>query len=214
MMRNATKFTFDTVFDAGHDLAVDTSRAGQRTVFSEAEIESLRATARAEGAEAAEVLALEAIADGTQEAARALREVMKSITVQTETVRAEATAIAFALSRKIASSAIDAFPAGVVETALRQAMHEAIGEPRIVLHARPEVVEALSGQIATIALDEGYDGRVQISADASLNGADCRIDWRGGGAERTSTAIEAALSQIMARRFATTDGALPNRSKS
>jgi flagellar assembly protein FliH len=214
MMRNATKFTFDTVFSAEQDLGTDSSRARQRTALSETQIESLRAEARAEGMEAAEVLALEAIADGAREAAQALRDALASVTAQMETVRAEATSIAFALARKVASSAIDAFPAGVVETALRQAMHEAIGEPRIVLHARPEVVEALSAQIATIALDEGYDGRVQISPDASLNGADCRIDWRGGGAERTSTAIEAALSQIMARRFSTTDGALPNRSES
>ena len=213
-MKTATKFTFDTVFNAGRDIATDTSRARQRTVLSDAEIEALREEARAEGASAAEAVAVEAVAAGTREAAQAFRGVLQSFTAQMETVRAEAASVAFALARKVASSAIAAFPVGVVETALRQAMHEAIGEPRIVLHARPEVVEALSEKIAAIAMDEGYDGRVQISADATLSGADCRIDWRGGGAERTSSAIEAALSEIMARRFSTPNGTLQNRSES
>lgn len=213
-MRTPTKFTFDTVFNAGRDVATETSRARQRTALSETEIEAVRAEARAEGAGAAEVVALEAIAAGTRETAQALRDVLTSVAAQMEAVRAEAASLAFEVARKVASSAIAAFPAGVVEAALRQAIHEAIGEPRIVLHARPEVVEALSGQISAIALDEGYDGRVQISADATLSGADCRIDWRGGGAERTSAAIEAALSELMARRFATPNDDLPNRSES
>jgi flagellar motor switch protein FliN/FliY len=32
-------------------------------------------------------------------------------------------------------------------------------------------------------------------------GADCRIEWRGGGAERSEAAIEAALDALMARVF-------------
>jgi flagellar assembly protein FliH len=214
MMKSATKFTFDTVFNAGRDVATDASRARQRTALSDAEIAAMREEARAEGAGAAEVVAREAVAAGTRDAAQALRAVLKSVTAQMELVRAEAAAVAFALAQKVAGAAVAAFPVGVVETALRQAMHEAIGEPRIVLHARPEVVEALSAQIAAIAMDEGYDGRVQISADATLSGADCRIDWRGGGAERTNTAIEAALSELMARRFATPESVLQNRSES
>ncbi len=209
-MRNATKFTFDTVFSAGRDPAADGGRSHQRRTFTEAEIELLRAEARAEGMKAAEIRALESIASCTHEAAEALRDVLASVTAQAEAVRVEAAAISLALARKVASAAIAAFPVGEVEAALRRAMHEAIGEPRIVLHARPEVVEALSARVAEIAQDEGYDGRVQISADASLAGADCRIDWRGGGAERTNAAIEAALEELMARRFA----AAQNRSES
>ena len=200
-MANATKFTFDTVFSAGRDIVTESARARHRKVLTEAEIESLRAEARAEGAKAAEVRAVESVAAGTREAALAMREVLQSVSVEVAQIRSEAVIIAFALARKVATAAVAAFPAGEVEAALRQAMHEATGEPRIVLRARPEVLEALSAHIAQIAQDEGYDGRVQVSPDASLQGADCRIDWRGGGAERTSAAIEAALDELMARRF-------------
>jgi flagellar assembly protein FliH len=213
MMSNTTKFTFDTVFSAGRDIATETARSRQRQVLTEAELEALRAEARAEGAQAGEVHALESIASGTREAAQALRDVLKAVAAQMESVRSDAAVLAFALARKVASTAVAQFPVGEVEAALRQAMHEAIGEPRIVLHARPEVTDALSGRIAQIAQEEGYDGRVQVSPDASLSGADCRIDWRGGGAERTNAAIEAALDELVARRFTIKDAGLQNRSE-
>lgn len=201
-MNAATKFTFDTIFDAGRDV-VDARKTRQSRQLTETEIEAIRMEARAEGARSGEVRALEQVAAGTRETADAVRETMRGIAAQMETLRAEAATLAFALARKVASAAVAAYPVGEVEAALRQAMHEAIGEPRIVLHARPEVAEALADRIAEIAHEEGYEGRVQISADGNLHGADCRIDWRGGGAERTSAAIEAALGELMTRRFST-----------
>jgi flagellar assembly protein FliH len=63
------------------------------------------------------------------------------------------------------------------------------------------VVAALESRIADIAHEEGYDGRVMISADPGITGADCRIEWRGGGSERELVAIEAALDALIARHF-------------
>jgi len=63
------------------------------------------------------------------------------------------------------------------------------------------VAEALQPRIAEIAQEEGYEGRVQISADPNIRGADCRIEWRGGGAERSEAALEAALAELISRRF-------------
>ena len=84
---------------------------------------------------------------------------------------------------------------------LREAMHQAIGEPRITLRAAPDVVAALESRVAEIAHEEGYDGRVMIAADPAIKGADCRIEWRGGGSERSEAAIEAALDALIARHF-------------
>jgi hypothetical protein len=40
-----------------------------------------------------------------------------------------------------------------------------------------------------------------IAADPAITGADCRIEWRGGGSERSEAAIEAALDALIERRF-------------
>lgn len=197
MTRNGTRFTFDTVFSNGRG---DTS-SRQRKTYTEADIEAARAEAHAEAMRSGEMRAMESIAAGAHETANAVRAAIHTADAQIERVRSEAATIAIALARKLACAAMSAFPAVEVETALRQAMHQALGEPRIVLHARPEIVEALQGRIPEIAHEEGYDGRVQVAADASLRGADCRIEWRGGGAERAGEAIDASLTAIVARRF-------------
>ena len=118
-----------------------------------------------------------------------------------EQLRIEATELAFAAAKKIAPAALAALPAGDVEAALREAMHQAIGEPRITLRASSEVIAALEAKVNDIAHEEGYEGRVMIAADPAIKGADCRIEWRGGGSERSEAAIEAALDALIERRF-------------
>ena len=66
-----------------------------------------------------------------------LRAALDQSHVEIEQLRAEATEIAFAAAKKIAPAALAALPAGDVEAALRGAMHQAIGEPRITLRAAP-----------------------------------------------------------------------------
>jgi flagellar assembly protein FliH len=154
---------------------------------------------------AGQVRAQEAIAASAQHAADTLQAVLSRTSQDIEQVRAEAASIALLAAKKLARAALSTLPQSEIENALRDAMHQALGEPRIVLRTAPAVVEAISARLSEIAHDEGFDGRVQISGDPSLQGSDCRIEWRGGGAERSEQAIEDTLQEIIARHFA--DGA-------
>ena len=80
-------------------------------------------------------------------------------------------------------------------------MHQAIGEPRITVRAAPAVTEVLEPRLADIAHQEGYEGRVMVAPDPAMAAGDCRIEWRGGGAERSESAIEDALTSLIAHRF-------------
>ncbi len=102
-------------------------------------------------------------------------------------MRDEAAHVALAMARKIAPAALAALPAGDVEIALRQAMHQAIGEPRITLRAAPAVTAILQPRLDDIAHEEGYEGRVLIAADPAMKAGDCRIEWRGGGASAANS---------------------------
>ncbi len=201
---SAQRFTFDTVFEGVRDVAADTARARKRHNLSQAQIDALKAEAHAEGIQAGEVRALEAIAAGASEAAEALREALARTANEIEALRAHSAAIALVAARKLARSALASFPAAEVEQSLRDAMHQAIAEPRITLRASPDVIEALKDRIAEIAEAEGFDGRVQIAADPALSNADCRIEWRGGGAERAEASLDEAIDQLIARHFADT----------
>jgi flagellar assembly protein FliH len=196
------KFKFDTEFHAqGGEQISMAARARQKKTLTQDEIDQMSSRARAEGMKAGEARALEAIAQAERDLANILREALARTHNDIEHVRQEAAELAFAVARKLAPMALDALPAADVELALREAMHQAIGEPRVVLRASPRVIEALSGRIEEIAHEEGFDGRVIAAADPAFNGADCRIEWRGGGAERSADIIEQALAALVARRF-------------
>ena len=197
------KFTFDTEFRGPSDVASDAARARQKKTLTVEEIETMRASAQAEGTQAASVLAAENIERTAAMLVTALRAALDRSHDEIETVRAEAASLALAAAKKIAPAALAALPAGDVENALREAMHQAIGEPRITLRAAPDVIAALEGKVEAVAHEEGYDGRVILAADPAITNADCRIEWRGGGSERSEAAIEAALDALIARRFST-----------
>jgi len=198
-------FKFDTEFSDTGDRVSLAARARARKSLTADEIDQMCAKARSEGMKAGEARALEAVAQGTRDVAQILRQALERTHQGIEEVREEAAQIAFAVARKLAPMALEALPSADVERALREAIHQAIGEPRIVLRAAPRVVEALNGHIAEIAHEEGFEGRVIVSADPAIKGADCRIEWRGGGAERSEAAIEDALAEIITRRFSRKD---------
>jgi flagellar assembly protein FliH len=202
-MSSSHKFTFDTEFRGPSDVVSDTARARQKKTLTTEEIEAMCARAQAQGSEAASVRAAENIDRTVAALVIALRAALDNSAAEIEAVRAEAALLAMAAAKRIAPAALAALPAGDVENALREAMHQAIGEPRITLRAAPDVIAALENKVAGIAHEEGYDGRVMMAADPGISGADCRIEWRGGGSERSEAAIEAALDALIARRFST-----------
>jgi len=199
----AAKFTFDTEFRDGTEVVSRAAQARRKQTLSNEEIEAMCARARDEGAQMGQVRASENINQTIAALVISLRAALDHAHAEIEELRAEATHLAFAAAKKIAPKALAALPAGDVEAALRGAMHQAIGEPRITLRASPEVTQVLESRIAAIAHEEGYEGRVLIAADSGIKGADCRIEWRGGGSERSEAAIEAALDALIERRFAT-----------
>ena len=197
----AHKFTFDTEFAGGEDRRAPTAQARQKQTLTLEELENLKTLARHEGESSAQIRATEALERSLAAMTISVRAALDTSHAEIEALRDEAAKLALAMARKIAPAALAALPAGDVEIALRQAMHQAIAEPRITLRAAPQVIEVLEPRLTDIAHEEGYDGRVLFAADPTMTGADCRIEWRGGGAERSEQTIEEALSALIAHRF-------------
>ncbi len=198
---NPTKFTFDTVFSAGESVMSEDARGRQKKVMTTADIERLKNESFAQGTRAGETQALEGIAAEVAGVSDAIREILNQSAGEIENVRAEAVEIAFAMARKLAGHALAAAPMSEVEASLREAMHQALGEPRLTVRANPKVVDALQPDFDRIAHEEGFEGRVLLIADPHFTSADCRMEWRGGGAERTQANIESALAELIERRF-------------
>lgn len=199
--KQARKFTFDTEFRAQSDVVSEAARARQKKTLTTEELEAMCAKAEATGTQAASVRAAENIERTISAMVIALRAALDQSRGEIEAVRADAALIALSAAKKIAAAALKAVPASEVEQALREAMHQAVGEPRIILRASTEVVAALEARVADIAHEEGYDGRVMLAVDPAIRGADCRIEWRGGGSERCEAVIESAIEALITRHF-------------
>jgi flagellar assembly protein FliH len=200
----ARKFTFDTEFAGGEDRPTESARARQKKTLTTEELENLQALARSEGENGAQARAIETLERTIAALTISVRAALETSHAEIEVVRDDAAKLALAMAKRIAPAALAALPAGDVEIALRQAMHQAIAEPRITLRAAPAVTEMLEPRLNDIAHEEGYDGRIMIAGDSAMTGADCRIEWRGGGAERSEQAIEDALTALIAHRFSHT----------
>jgi flagellar assembly protein FliH len=195
------KFTFDTEFLGAEDRPAPAARARQKQTLTTEELDRMQAEARVQGENNAHARTAEALERSIAALTISVRAALDQSHAEIETLRGEAARLALAMAKKIAPAALAALPAGDIENALRQAMHQAIGEPRIMLRADPAVTAILEPRLADIAHEEGYEGRVAVAADPAMKPGDCRIEWRGGGAERREQAIEDALSALIAHRF-------------
>jgi flagellar assembly protein FliH len=204
-MAELKKFTFDTEFRPEGDLISNAARGRQRRVFTQEEIDHMFARARAEGMKAGQVRAADATANAITDLCAAVRETVSMAQSHIEVLREEAAQLALVIARKLADTAIEQFPEGEVEAAVREAIHQAITEPRIVLRAAPNIIAAIKEKLDDLAQELGYEGRIVASAETGLHGADCRIEWRGGGAERTMEHLNQAIGEVIARRFSQSD---------
>lgn len=195
------KFTFDTEFLGKEDRQAPAARARQKQTLTNEELERIRTDARLQGENCAQARNIEALERSISALTISVRAALSQSHAEIEAVRDEAARLALVMAKKIASAALAALPAGDVEIALRQAMHQAIGEPRITLRTSAAVAEAIEPRLAHISHEEGYDGRIMVAAEPGMKAGDCRIEWRGGGAERSEQAIEDALTALINQHF-------------
>ena len=198
-MKNAVKFTFDTDFDTGGGDPHADARA--RKSYTLDEIETLKREAREEGRRDGDVRATQAVAASISQVAAAVLSAIQAMDAEIEIIRSEAAALAVAAAKSLAGKALSLNPEPEIAEALHAALHQAIGEARVVVKTSPVLADRIQERANEIALQEGYEGRMQFVADGALRNADCRIEWRGGGIERAQATIEQALDDLVARRF-------------
>src|SRR4029077_13711464 len=199
-MGTTVKFTFDTHFD-GPEPRNEKSEVRSRKSYSAEEIDAMKHEAREEGRADGDVRANHAIAASSGRAAAALLAAIEAMDGEIECIRAEAAGLAIVAAKKLAHAALASAPEIENEEALRAALHQAIGEPRVIVTTSPLIAHKIQERADDIAHHQGYEGRMQFKPDDGMANADCRIEWRGGGVEREQSAIESALADLLARRF-------------
>ena len=100
-----------------------------------------------------------AIAASIGQVAAAVHAAIQAMDGEIECIRAEAAGLAIAAAKKLAHAALAAAPEVEIEEALRVALHQAIGEPRVVVTTAPVLARKIQERADEIAHQEGYEGR-------------------------------------------------------
>lgn len=175
------------------------------------EVEAARAEGHARGRQEGEQAA-EAKRNREQEereeAQRRLMEVVSNrITLAAEAHKAQIAAMEHAalrlsagIARKVAGEALKRDPYAAVESLLKQSLPLLLGEPVVTVHVAPKRLEGLRQTIDTIRTQlSGFEGKLQVLEDATLEDNDCRVEWRSGHAERRDETLWAEIEALLMR---------------
>ncbi|KMO41540.1 flagellar assembly protein FliH [Methylobacterium tarhaniae] len=111
----------------------------------------------------------------------------------------EAQALDFAvmLGRKIAGAALDSQPVAAIAEAAGRALQHLRGVPHLAIRVHDALVEETERQVARLARERGYEGRLIVLGDPGMAPGDARIEWADGGVVRDRAAIEAAVLAVL-----------------
>ncbi|MFO1185261.1 MAG: FliH/SctL family protein [Bauldia sp.] len=204
LQRVATKperYAFDLdLMGGGHTLA---------DVRSRQMVEAL-AAARAEGQSAgyrqgqsgAEAQAAALAASAVAGLAEALRAFLKTADREFERMRRDASALALAAARQLASALVAREPEGETMALVEACLRHLDGAPHLVLRVHEGDIEAVRPRFSRLAEETGFAGRLTLLGEANVAPGDCRIEWADGGVVRDAAKAEAAMAAVLRQRFA------------
>lgn len=206
-MAQIRRFLFDTDFrspvappprdEAPAAEALAEAQARAEAAAREAAREAAEAEAYArglqEGRAQAEAQVQTRLADALNRVAAAAAGMIAAADERDAAREAQALDFAVALGRKIAGAALDHHPVAAITEAAGRALQHLRGVPHLAIRVHDALVDETQGQVARLARERGYEGRLIVLGDPGMAPGDARIEWADGGVVRERAAIEAAL---------------------
>ena len=191
------KYTFDTVF--GETAPAQAAAPRTRSSYSADEVERIRSETFAAGKADSEARASALKAGAMANVGAGVASLLQTIDAMATTQRAESVELALVVARKLAEASLSAFPQREIEELVTDCLHKLHREPRLVVRVPAEMNDTLQAEIHGLADRHGFAGRIVVLAEPSLSGADCRVEWAGGGLERDLNASFAAIDEAVGR---------------
>lgn len=193
-----TKFNFDTVFGTkGAPSNAPSNRA--RSSYAADEVEVIRNEAFAAGKQAASAEIAQMQAMALTAVAQSTATLIQQFDTQISSMRAQSATLALSVGKKLAESAVEAFPHDETIELISSCMHKLHAEPRLVIRVASDTAEFIKSQIESLSEQNGFAGRVIVLVEPSLAPTACRIEWADGGVEQDMNATFAAIQEHVAR---------------
>jgi len=195
-----TRFSFDTVFDAGGGVAHASPRP--KRLFPVEEVEQIRAAAYAEGERTALASVAAQQANALSQIAAACNQALPRLAEVAHEHRLGSADLALACGRAIADAALEKFPQAPVLAALVALGREIDAQPRLVVSADPALADSLQPILEEVARGLGFEGAVVVKPDGAFGPHAFTLDFGDGqaafdpaqAADRVTLALTAALA--------------------
>ena len=154
-----------------------------------------RRVGQEEAARSAEQLAVNAL----EHLAAGLADLARSQAEFNDTVMRSAVQVALTVTRKVLPATARQNASAEIETLVQECVAGLLDEPRVQVRVHPELMEPLRPRLEQVASEVGFEGRLTVTADPRLGPDDCRIEWGGGGAERSQERLWHEIETVVAR---------------
>jgi flagellar assembly protein FliH len=211
------KFTFDNDFDRPKPkpepvIAVEEPVVPPPPTFSEAEmaaaVAAARKTALAEGATQGRTEALNQrdrqVAGALTGVATQLAAIEQSTQIGADKLTETAIELGLSITRKLFPDLAKRHGVAEVEALIRESMERLKVEPRFLVKVAEEHAEELEKQIGAAAVEQGFEGKISVKADASVKPGDCQVEWAQGGLIRKGADIWREIETALEQGLATT----------
>ncbi|MDX2145661.1 MAG: FliH/SctL family protein [Rhodospirillaceae bacterium] len=113
--------------------------------------------------------------------------------------------VLFAVARKTIPETAHQFARENVTDFVKKVLPVVLGEPKLLIRVHAMIVEDVQGRLAEVFTRAGFQGGYMVVADYELQPGDCKLEWSGGGAERSEARIWAEIERTMAENFGELD---------
>ena len=104
----------------------------------------------------------------------------------------------FAVARKTIPETANQFAQENVTDFVKKILHLVLGEPKMIIRVHSMIVEDIQTRMSDVFTRAGFQGGYSVIADYELQPGDCRVEWSGGGAERSEAKIWREIERAMA----------------
>ena len=208
-MSQPEKFDFGTVFEGPVDDTAFGTGKEKEPVWTEEELEREKAEAYARGLAEGQAEALQGIEQRIAETVQHVMDRSQRMIESVEAVRAglenEAKRLAIATGTKIGSEMLAQMRRQEIEAIVSDALSLLSTQPHVVIRVHEDLLEGFKQRFETIALQNGFAGKLIILGEPDFDQSDCRVEWAEGGISRDAGALASQVDDIVARHMPVAD---------
>lgn len=156
--------------------------------FTEAELEAAREEGYVEGhtsaLEEAETAREHYVADALNIVSQSLDGLEEQQTETNKEIGQAALRLVYAVIEKVVPTHAQAHAVDSVEALVRDVLPLVYDEPTLVVRTHNMIAEDVQARMEDVVGRSNFTGSVTVMPDYELQPGDCRVDWKGGGADR------------------------------